>query len=54
VAAASIIARAVRELWIDEESKELGLDLLKLSVEEARSHANADWFVKVSFLKQWK
>lgn len=54
VAAASIIARAVRELWIDEESKKLSLDLRKLSVEEARSHPNADNFAKLSFLKQRK
>lgn len=54
VAAASIIARAVRELWIDEKSKELVLDLRKLSVEEARSHPSADFFAKVSFLKKRK
>jgi ribonuclease HIII len=54
VAAASIIARAVRELWIDEKSKDFGLDLRKFSVEEARSHPNADFFAKVSFLKKRK
>lgn len=54
VAAASIIARAVRELWIDEKSKELGLDLRKLSVEQARSNPSADYFAKLDFLKRRK
>jgi ribonuclease HIII len=51
VAAASIVARAVRELWIDEKSKELRQDLRKLSVNEAISHSDANSFAKVSFLK---
>jgi ribonuclease HIII len=54
VAAASIIARAVRELWIDEKSKELGLDLRKLSVEDARSNPRADYFAKRDFLRRRK
>lgn len=37
VAAASIIARSVRELWIDEKSRELHLDLRKLSTTDAKS-----------------
>lgn len=52
VAAASIIARAVRELWIDEKSKELCLDLRKLPVNEAKSRSDAYSFAKLSFLKQ--
>jgi ribonuclease HIII len=51
VAAASIIARSVRELWIDERSIELNLDLRKLSVEQARSNPSADYFAKLDFLK---
>lgn len=54
VAAASIIARATRELWIDEKSKELGLDLRKLSVDQARSNPSADYFAKLDFLKRRK
>jgi len=52
VAAASIVAQAVRELWIDEESKKLRLDLRRLSVNEAISHSDADSFAKLSFLKR--
>lgn len=54
VAAASIIARAVRELWIDEKSRELGLDLRSLSVNEARANVKANSFAKLSFLKRRK
>ena len=54
VAGASIIARAVRELWIDEKSRELGLDLRALSVNDARSNANANSFAKLNFLKRRK
>lgn len=52
VAAASIVARAVRELWIDEKSKELHLDLRRLSVNEAILHSDANSFAKLSFLKR--
>lgn len=51
VAAASIIARSVRELWIDEKSRELNLDLRKLSTTEAKSNPYVGFFAKVSFLK---
>ena len=51
VAAASIIARAVREMWIDEKSKELKLDLRRLSLTDAKTNPNADVFAKISFLK---
>jgi ribonuclease HIII len=51
VAAASIVARAVRELWIDEKSKELHLDLRRLSVNEAVSRSDTNSFAKLSFLK---
>lgn len=51
VAAASIMARSVRELWIDEKSRELNLDLRKLSSAEAKSNPQIELFAKVSFLK---
>lgn len=51
VAAASIIARSVRELWIDEKSRELHLDLRKLSTTDAKSNPHIEFFAKVSFLK---
>ena len=52
VAAASILARATREFWIDQESKRLNLDLRKISPVEALSHENVNYFAKVSFLKR--
>lgn len=51
VAAASILARSVRELWIDERSKELNLDLRRLSTADAKSNPNVESFAKVSFLR---
>ena len=51
VAAASIIARSVRELWIDVKSKELKTDLRKLSTTDAKSNPNVRYFAKVNFLK---
>ena len=51
VAAASIVARSVRELWIDEKSRELNLDLRKLSTTEAKSNSYVESFAKISFLK---
>jgi ribonuclease HIII len=51
VAAASIIARSVRELWIDEKSKELKIDLRKLSTTDVKSNPNVRYFAKVNFLK---
>jgi ribonuclease HIII len=50
VAAASILARAMREFWIDDASKRLHLDLRKLSAAEALTHKNAEYFAKISFL----
>lgn len=52
VAAASIVARDVREFWIDEKSKKLRLDLRRLSVNEAISRSDANSFAKLSFLKR--
>lgn len=50
VAAASILARAARELWIDEESKRLNVDLRKISATVARDLPNVKEFAKLSFL----
>ena len=52
VAAASIMARFVRELWIDEKSRDLNLDLRKLSVVDAKSNPYAESFAKISFLSK--
>ena len=52
VAAASILARAARELWIDEESKRLNVDLRKISPTVARDLPNAKEFAKLSFLRR--
>jgi ribonuclease HIII len=51
VAAASIIARSVRELWIDEKSSMLNLDLRGLSTIDAKSNPYIKSFAKVDFLK---
>ena len=51
VAAASILARAARELWIDRESRRLGINLRKISPTEALSYDNSNEFAKVSFLQ---
>jgi len=51
VAAASILARAARELWIDRESRKLGIDLRKISPAEALSYDNSNEFAKISFLQ---
>lgn len=50
VAAASILARAARESWIDRESRRLGINLRKISPTEALSYNNSDKFAKISFL----
>ena len=52
VAAASIMARATKELWIDETAKRLSIDLRNLSAIEARTHKDANYFAKVSFLRR--
>jgi len=51
VAAASIMARSVKELWIDDKTAELGFDLRELSTSEAKSNPQVEYFAKVSFLK---
>ena len=51
VAAASIMARALKDLWIDEASKRLNLDLRNISAVEASTHEDAESFAKIGFLK---
>ena len=51
VAAASIIARDVRELWIDDKSAQLHLDLRQLTVNEALLREDVYSFGKIQFLK---
>jgi len=50
VAAASILARAAREFWIDDASKRLNLNLRNISATEAMSYTNVEYFAKLSFL----
>lgn len=54
VAAASILARAERERWIDIESTRLNLDLRKISATEVLTLKDAGRFAKVSFLQHYK
>lgn len=51
VAAASILARATREFWIDRASKRLNVDLRRISATEALTYKNVNQFAKVSFLQ---
>jgi ribonuclease HIII len=50
VAAASIVARAAREEWIDDKSKELGVDLRKLTVMQLSSRAWANEVAKLDYV----
>lgn len=52
VAAASILARAERELWIDRKSKNLGFDLRAISPMKALNMRGASEFAKVSYLSK--
>lgn len=50
VAAASILARAEWELWVDRESRRLGLDLRRMTRKEAMARRDVESFAKVSYL----
>ncbi|MFW9803260.1 MAG: hypothetical protein ACFFFC_11435 [Candidatus Thorarchaeota archaeon] len=50
VAAASISARAARELWIDGARKSLNIELREMSKEQARVHPERHRFVKVHYI----
>ena len=50
VAAASISARAARELWIDGARRSLNIELREISLEDAREHPEKHRFAKVQYL----
>lgn len=50
VAAASILARAAREHWIDRASKHLNVNLKELTVLDALNNENVELFAKISFI----
>jgi ribonuclease HIII len=50
VAAASITARAARELWIDAARKTLNIELRELSKKDARNHPHRHKFAKVQYI----
>lgn len=50
VAAASVLAKAARERWIDRFEEESGLDVRGLSMDAAREHPSRDRFAKTGFL----
>ncbi|MFX1261077.1 MAG: hypothetical protein ACFFAZ_03230 [Promethearchaeota archaeon] len=54
VAAASIAARAAREIWIDGARRSLNIDLREISKEEARTHPENHRFAKVQYLGKYK
>jgi len=54
VAAASISARAAREIWIDSARKSLNLELREISKEEAQGHPKKHRFAKVEYLGKYK
>jgi ribonuclease HIII len=51
VAAASIVARAAWEIWVDKETKRLSVDLRNLIASDARTHPKAIYFAKESYLR---
>ena len=51
VAAASIMARDLRDEWLDRLSQELGFELVGITIEEAKKRKNLKRFAKLSYLK---
>jgi len=51
VAAASIMARDLRDAWIDKASVRLGYELVGMSIKEARKRPEIGEFAKVSYLR---
>lgn len=51
VAAASILAKAFREEWIDRQSIKLNLNLREISPKDALTYKNANYFAKISYLR---
>jgi ribonuclease HIII len=52
VAAASIVARRLREEWIDDWSRRLGIDLRNLTAQEAAHRQDANKIAKTGYLKK--
>jgi len=52
VAAASVIARRVRDEWIDRTSKQLGVDLLSLTPNDAVRRADRRRLAKIGYLEK--
>jgi len=52
VAAASIVARRLREEWIDDWSRRLGIDLRNLTAQEAAHRQDANTIAKTGYLKK--
>jgi ribonuclease HIII len=52
VGAASIVARNARDDWIRSASDRLGVDLIRLSPEDARKLEDLSYFAKTSYLKK--
>jgi len=50
VAAASVLAKAARERWLDRYEDREGVDVRELSRDEAREHPDRDRFAKVDYL----
>ncbi len=50
VAAASIMARDIRDTWIDQTSQELGFELVGMTVQEAKKRKNLARFAKISYM----
>jgi len=50
VAAASIVARETREVWLDRASDRFGFDLREVSIHEADAHSKKDRFTKTSYI----
>jgi ribonuclease HIII len=52
VAAASIMARDLRDDWIDKKSGELGYELVGMTIEEALGRKEIEEFAKISYLRK--
>jgi ribonuclease HIII len=54
VAAAGILAKATREMWIDGRSREIGVDLRSIHPTEASQMSDAHRLVKLSYVESMK
>ena len=51
VASASIIARNIREIWIDNKSQELGIDLRSFNIQKNLEQIDIEKYFKVDYIK---